>query len=104
MKVTLSETMMQEGRQWFELTLTLPDGPERFQAALTQAAQAHITDVPSIARCLSLAHAAISVSGTEDRWASWYRDMSQRLMQRAIEAMSLLDAMPASSPSSAGLN
>lgn len=105
MNKTLAETMKQEGRQWFEITLSLPDGPERFQAALTQAAQADITDVPSIARCLALADAAISAAGTtNDHWAPWYCRMSQTLMHRALDALSLMEEMPRRPQSSSGLN
>lgn len=94
---TTDDIMLADMRGAIELS-SLPGGSEELQRQLIGVEQADASDVAALKRLISLAHAAQAVAdaGIDETFTSWYRDMAQRLLRRAMDAVVVIEAMEAS--------
>lgn len=74
--------------------IIFPDGSKRLQNDLLAAVQNDATDMAGLAHQISMAHAALAVvtSGSDPQYETWYQDIAQRLLRRATEALSVIEA------------
>jgi hypothetical protein len=87
-----SELMTKASLQWLELTLSLPDGPQRFQNALIEAGKVEPKSKADVENLIGLAHAAVIVSESDAQFAPWYREYVQRLLCSAFDGVAMIEA------------
>jgi len=88
-----------------ELACIPPDGVRSLERELLDAISGPpVTDIAGVARMVSMANAAISVShmGIEGVAAPWFADIAKRLLKRTAEGLTMVEAQ--CERASAGLN
>lgn len=92
--LTYSERMTEDMRSAIELAV-LPAGPQEVERELIEATTADVADIAGVARLISMAHTAISVAdaGIDGIAAPWYREIAKRLMHRAAEGLTMVEAI-----------
>jgi hypothetical protein len=98
-----SDLMSKRTLEWLEITLVLPDGPQRFQTEILDAEKLEPVSGEDLAKLIGLAHAAITMSENDDLFAPWYRERAQCLLRGAVDGLALIEARRQLRPS-AGLN
>lgn len=96
---TPAEAMASENRKWLEVVAMFGRAPE-LERTLIDAETAPATDLAAVVRLISLAHAAHTIAGQEvaGTFGAWYRDMGQRLLCRAVDAVAGLEVLAKSRP------
>ncbi|TJW49263.1 MAG: hypothetical protein E5X65_34725 [Mesorhizobium sp.] len=87
---TRSQAMASENRKWLEVIATFGGSRELEQTLIN----AELEETTDVVRLISLAHAAHAVAGLEvtGTFGAWYRDMGQRLLLRAADAIAVIEA------------
>lgn len=91
--LTRTERMVQESRACVELAY-LPGKQEELQRRFMDAESAPADNAVALVNLIGLAHAAHEIArlGEAGSFQPWYRDMGQRLLCRAMDAISVLEA------------
>lgn len=91
--LTYAEQLTEDMRGAVELA-HLPTGPRALESELIAATTADIPNVATVARLVSMAHAAFVVAdaGIDGIAAPWYREIGLRLLRRSMEGLSVIEA------------
>lgn len=90
---TLTALMRKTGFRAVEASV-FPPLSESFRRELTELEQAEAADLDALTRLITMAYAALTVSvcRTDEQFGSWYAEMAQRLLCRAMDAISVMAA------------